>query len=250
FSTYAFITNANLAPQFHFDRSFEKYVRLSEGKTDSDVLFASIQNAKYLTSNRTKPFFAYIHALDTHVPYIPPKASYGSLPNCEAAVNGFHQPRPKDVLTDKDIQCGMAMYDREAFYSDLYFGKFIDYLKQNGLYENSIVVFTADHGEQFFEHEAWGHGKSLYEPEIRVPLMIKFPNHKFARKRLSQTVRHIDLFPTASELTGMKPPDRIQGQSLMPVIHGETSEGHPVFSELLLYGKNKKCIVWDRYKLL
>ncbi len=244
---YGFVTNSNVSPVFNFGKHFDKYFRLGESKvkrglsTNSAELFQIVEQAVKNTTNRDL-LYMYIHAMDPHQPYTPDVAYPGKLlvPECEGIKGKNEQSR----------DCIIALYDGEIYNSDFYFGKFIDLLRELNLYQDALIIFTADHGESLGDHGAAHHGKTLYEAEIRVPLLIKFPGNRFAGKRVPQTVRHIDIFPTMLDLFSFTVPKCVQGKTLLPMITGNRQEDHPVFSELLLDDANKKSIVYGNHKVI
>jgi arylsulfatase A-like enzyme len=126
-------------------------------------------------------------------------------------------------LTEKDRQNIIGLYDGEIRYTDEKFiGPLIAALKEIGLYDRTMIIFTSDHGEEFFEHHGWGHGHSLYDESLKVPLIIKFPESRFKGKRILERVSLVDIFPTVLEETGIDHSHLdIDGQSLFPLIAGE-----------------------------
>ncbi|HET6267985.1 MAG TPA: sulfatase [Acidobacteriota bacterium] len=256
-----FITNGNISALFHFDRSFDDYIRLGESlkrkeiHAQSGTLFETV--SKYVSmkiSPTSQPAFLYVHATDTHAPYTPDPQFQLTLPNCNADDPAVYNPdknfRPTNEYTPEQIACIISLYDSEVLRSDYYFGQFLDLLKKKNLYDNSIIILTADHGESFFEHRVWGHGKTLYESDIRVPLIIRFPQNRFAGEHITQNVRHIDLFPTLLNAIGAPYPKGLQGTSLLPLVENPRNSEPPVFSELALDTHHLKAMVDDGYKMI
>ena len=115
-------------------------------------------------------------------------------------------------------------YDSGIRYSDYYLGVFFDFLKKQGLWDDSMIIVTADHGEEFAEHGMLGHGVHLYDTLIRVPLMIKMPVRSgVTPKRINGTVELVDVMPTILEACGYEPEGQMQGESLMDML--ETGGG-------------------------
>ncbi|MGD9301590.1 MAG: sulfatase-like hydrolase/transferase, partial [Desulfobacterales bacterium] len=118
--------------------------------------------------------------------------------------------RPRDV------------YDNNLSYMDRALNRFISWLKQTGIYDRTVVVFTSDHGEQFWEHGASLHGHTVYEEEIRIPLILV--SHSIHKRVEDVPVIAADMAPTIADLAGysIEPPyeDPHMGISLVPLIRG------------------------------
>ena len=93
-------------------------------------------------------------------------------------------------------------------------GVFFDWMKAEGHYDNTVIIITSDHGEEFFEHGGWWHGTTLFEEQIHVPLIIKLPNQEQAGERIPWQVRVIDIAPTVATLAGAPLPPMWQGEPL------------------------------------
>ena len=113
---------------------------------------------------KKKDFFLYLHYLDPHNPYKPPPG-YKNLLTGKLKVGQY----------TKQLQSIINRYDAEIKYLDDQLAKLFERLKKDGFWDNSIIIIVADHGEQFEEHGNHGHGYQLYNEELHVPLMIKFP---------------------------------------------------------------------------
>lgn len=113
------------------------------------------------------------------------------------------------------------LYDAELTAADGVIGEFLEALEARNLLDRSIVVFTSDHGEVLGNHGWVGHTR-LWEEEIRVPLLVRFPEGRFAR-RLADPVQHIDLVPTLLSALGVDIPPGVQGMDLMPRIREESA---------------------------
>jgi arylsulfatase A-like enzyme len=98
------------------------------------------------------------------------------------------------------------LYDAEIVYLDREVGRFFDELKKRGMYEDSLILVTADHGEAFLEHGFWEHGQTLYKEMVHVPLIVKWPARRDPR-RIASLVSQTDIFPTILEAAGIQPPE-------------------------------------------
>jgi arylsulfatase A-like enzyme len=128
----------------------------------------------------------------------------------------------------------MDKYDSEISFVDMHLAPVFEALKRNGLYENTVVVVTSDHGEAFKEHGFHFHGRTVYDEELRVPLIIRFPGAK--PKRVPETVALIDVLPTLAHATGVEA-KAAQGQSMIPLLTdlGTWRDDRTLFLEQLPY---------------
>jgi hypothetical protein len=107
-------------------------------------------------------------------------------------------------------------------YGDQEFGRFVRELKARGLYDRALIVFLADHGEEFLDHGQWLHGRSLFDELIRIPLIVKFPQQQHAGRRVAQQVQGVDVLPTILEAMGLPVPKApvIAGRPLQETLGG------------------------------
>jgi choline-sulfatase len=139
--------------------------------------------------------FGFLHLYEPHSPYSPPdpfRARYASAP-----------------------------YDGEVAASDAIVGRFLDFLREKGLYDGSIVVFLSDHGEGLGDHGEDEHGIFLYREEVRVPLFVKLPRSKLGGTRVSAPAQLADVVPTVLAALGQKIPEGLAGTSLIPFAEGK-----------------------------
>lgn len=114
-----------------------------------------------------------------------------------------------------------GLYDAELRQADAKIGRFLDRLRERGIYDDALIVYTSDHGERLGEHGAAYHGGTPHQELIRVPLIIKFPEGRHAGTRVQQPVRHIDVPETVYDVVGIPEPPETAGTSLLPAIRGE-----------------------------
>jgi arylsulfatase A-like enzyme len=179
------------------------------------------------------PFFAFFNYMDAHYPYIPPSpfdrrfpgktsATEGDLEAIQEAVSQKGEPLPP-LYTSHAV----SQYDGGIAYIDSQIGQLVDWLKRENLYDNTMIVVTADHGESFGERRLFLHGNSLYANLTHVPLLVKYPHNSHVG--VWQTpVSLIDIFPTVMDVTGVKPPAGLQGRDLLDPA---AAEPRTLFSE-------------------
>jgi hypothetical protein len=178
------------------------------------------------------PRFLYVHTMDPHVPYGSPapfdrKFDPPPAPGREAADprSDYKEPIDRDRL--------IAQYDGAVAFDDQEFGRLMRELKSRGLYDRALVIFMADHGEEFLDHGQWTHGKTVFDELIHVPLVIKFPGGKGAGTRVKQQVQAVDVLPTVLETLDLPvpAPPVIAGRPLQAVMAGGAPEP-PAVSEI------------------
>jgi len=161
-----------------------------------------------------KPWFAYLHAMEPHLPYDPPKPFRGTFSDPAYAGPDHDRPPPYlgflpfergTALLDDQRRHLVARYDEEILAWDAAFAALVTSLRDRGLLNDTILVVVSDHGEEFFEHGGWTHGHSLYEELVRVPFFIRAPG--IEPKVDDRPVRGADLFPTVISLAGLLYPE-------------------------------------------
>ena len=184
YHTAAFITNGNIGETFGFARGFDTFRFLPEDPSglgvykSSDELLDKTRDEIYKLE---EPFFLYIHQSDPHAPYTPPDdIKRRFVPPGSEHISGTMDIFKKLVYrattpSPGQIEYLRGLYNAEVAGADSGFARFHEILEKRGIAENTIVVFTADHGEEFHEHAGFGHGGTLYEEQVRVPLIVKYP---------------------------------------------------------------------------
>jgi len=122
----------------------------------------------------------------------------------------------------------LALYDAAIQYADLHLGRVIEHLKELGLYEDMWIIVTADHGELYGENGTFGHGDSLSQPEIRIPLVIKQPAQERAGGTDDTPVQQTDILPLLLTQLGLPLPPNVQGQAIPRVDHPILAEVYPL----------------------
>jgi glucan phosphoethanolaminetransferase (alkaline phosphatase superfamily) len=174
----------------------------------------------WMKEHHDKPFSLYVNFQIAHFPYglpdgVPPKYTPAHYPHTANFVR--YGDSERTVLSNR--------YDNAIDYVDAQVGKLVAHLEQSGLSENTILVITADHGEMMGEHGVVTHGKSLYEGEARIPLLVHYPS-KISPADVLTPVSHLDVLPTISELAGIPQHPAFQGHSFAnPAAHAAKRTG-------------------------
>ena len=220
YHTVALSTNPWVLPYWGFKPGFDVFQGTDVWVMDGDAVADYVIG--YLDKRPPGPLLCYAHLLDPHDPYTPrppyDKMWGARLPK-PVTVSRTLNGAPPVVVTDM-----LKAYDGEIAFADAQFGRVMDDLKRRGLYEDSLIVFVSDHGEEFFEHGRGGHGHSLYEELLRVPLIIKFPRGGLAGQRVAARVSLMDVLPTILAYVGADVPEPLDGRDLVPIIKGEVPE--------------------------
>jgi len=208
--------------EFGFGQGFDQYRYVSAEAPEKQV------NAviKWLQSKRKQPFFAFVHAIDPHGPYVPSESFYSSVfgqspaeaqehltPEDLERVQHFKLPSLR-ALSPAGLHYLKTLYDAEIRGIDYHFGRILNSLAETGQDNNTIIVFIADHGEAFGEHQFFKHNNSLYDEELHVPMILRIGGSK-SEIRVPWNVSLYDLHPTLVALAGGSIGENIQAKSLL-----------------------------------
>ena len=225
YQTAAFVGNPQITIRYGFGQGFDRFAREIK-RPSSDYTQMATKWLDALTSR--EPWFIYVHTMDPHAPYRPPEPFMS-----EFAPNDDQIPtwKPRWKWPEEVLPFFSDRYDGEVAFNDSSFGDLLLGLGERGLYEDTLIVFTSDHGEEFREHGRWRHGENLHAETLNVPLIIRFPGQSTA-KRVTMPAQHIDLMPTILEYVGLEIPSVVQGRSLLGAhkLEGE------IYSHLFLSG--------------
>ena len=231
--TQAFLSSFTVSDFFGLHRGFDAVDDGLEGdavdrwQTGEDRVFWDVkanQRRSDETTDRAlawlpsapEPFFLWIHYWDPHDKKVMPP---------EDVVSGF-PPVP-----GRHRAAEVALYDAELYFVDQQLGRVIDALKSRGLYDETVIVVVADHGQGLGDHGWWFH-RILYQEQIRVPLLIK-PLSGPRGTRVDAVVRGVDLHPTVLDLAGLEVPAGLDGRSLRGLMAGEAEPPRTAYAELL-----------------
>jgi len=212
----------------YFSKKNKKYKKIDNAKEITTKAIKLIENMK------KEPFFLFIHYWDAHAPYnsfdkslfnlkIYEKIYYSiDIKNAEKIFknNNVSGPIIKFIKENGGILECIAKYDNSIKYVDKEIERLFSYLKTTGKLNNTLIIITSDHGESLIEHGILFDHHGLYEPNIRVPLIMYYK--KFSRKRIKTLVQHIDILPTILEICNIDyQPSFFDGKSLLPIINGK-----------------------------
>jgi len=150
---------------------------------------------EWLQKEDQRPFFAWVHLYDPHTPYEPP-----------------------EPYATRFAGSPSRRYDGEVAFADAQLGRLLDWLRASGKDERTVVLVVGDHGEGLGSHREEEHGFFIYDYAVRVPLLVRLPRGLLGGTRVGAQTRTIDVAPTLLELLGVSPPDRLDGESLVPLL--------------------------------
>jgi arylsulfatase A-like enzyme len=262
YQTAGFVANPTLHTGAGFDRGFRTWFAPPADITwmlkHADALNAHA--IPWLRASQDRPFFAYVHYIDPHDPYTNPDMErFGGrspfLPEYDGPVDGgwihgiytgqLQLPDPA-----RDVPYIRALYDSEVSYVDRHIGELLAALDPEVL-ANTLIVLTADHGEELFDHGGWKHGQSLYEEQIHVPLVFRWDGHIKPGTRVQGTARLVDLVPTLAAAAGVPSDPEWDGIDLLPALTGKgTLPRKPAFAQNLASGPLRAAAILNGWKLI
>jgi arylsulfatase A-like enzyme len=176
----------------------------------------------FVSANRGDRWGMFVHLMEPHDPYFEHPSIEGTGPQ-DYNGKGFSRAeieRPDPTQADYLKR----VYGGEVRFLDRRLATFVDWLKNEGLYDDTLIVLTADHGEEFYEHGGWWHGTTLYDEETHIPILVKLPKNRLGGTRVPFTVRSIDIAPTIVAQLGLPPNDKWEGRDLLPDVETMTRE--------------------------
>jgi arylsulfatase A-like enzyme len=231
FETAAVVSSFVLDAKFGFEQGFSFYDddldpnesvwapkvwedHIIEGGFDRRADYTTHRVVRWLRERRdpARPFFLFVHYFDPHLPYQPPepfRSRFGPA------------PPPGGQM---DLEDTINQYDGEIAFTDQELGRLLDALRRMGLEEETLVLIASDHGEGLMQHGVLSHGPVIYEEAVRVPLLIRWPDHLPPGRVLSEPVEMVDLAPTIFDLIGVEPEGwTTHGQTLAAALRDEAS---------------------------
>ena len=210
----------------------------------------------WLDCNCGRDFFMWLHYFDPHEPYEPPDEflagrkliagigkRFGDKVNVRAGLR---------ILSQQQREAVRTLYDCEVLYVDKNVGRLLDYLKKLNIYDQSLIILTSDHGEEFWEHDGYEHGHTLYNELLHVPLIIKLPAMT-SKGRIKRPVSLEGITPTVMEICGVGyNPGYLSGDSLVPIWSAESQidQENLLFSTGLLFYEEKESVIFGGMKYI
>jgi arylsulfatase A-like enzyme len=239
YATAAVISHTLISSDTNFDQGFQTFhddhargyfYRSTPGVTAQAVSLLE----RFAEDDR--PFFLFVHYFDPHYNYRR-HSEFGFAPNRAGRLTGGESIKKLRALSDptpEEIDLVKRLYDEEVRFTDRGFGELLEALDQLGLRQSTTVIFTADHGEEFFDRGWIGHTRTLYEEIIRVPLLVRTPDGATGGEVIRDQVSLVGLVPTVLDLLHIDAGGReFHSPSFASVLRGDDgySPG-PIFTEV------------------
>jgi arylsulfatase A-like enzyme len=214
--------------------AYRNHIHDGGGLTAENILAKALASVE---GKQDAPWLLYIGTIDTHVSWrakepwmgrYDPKPYDGRWKTSASGVDIGKVAQGKLSVSARDIEHIRAIYDSNVSYQDAMLARLLDELAAQGIADDTMIIVTADHGDEQWEHGRVGHGGSLAESLIHVPLLIHYPPLVPAGK-ISEGAEVIDLLPTLADALGVALDDEWQGESLVPLAQG-VGRGYPRLS--------------------
>lgn len=232
YQTAAFTENGYLVRDRGFGQGFSEYTEnrasLLRGAGEVRRTFGQARRWLSVPARAREPFHLFIHTYQVHAPFRPPERYADLFRN-----DGLPGPEDATLRRERDN------YDREIRFVDDKLRELVNTLDERGVLARTLLVVTADHGEEFQEHGRYQHGAAVYEESLRVPLLFLGPGIPAGRHE--GVVSLIDVMPTVLDYLGIPPPDDFDGTSLLPTLRGEA----PV-APRTLFAEARATLRWKR----
>jgi len=218
-------TPSRFNPTAGFGRGFDVFQEDCVWKSAACV---NRQAAPFLARD-DQPLFLYLHYIDPHGPYQPPKnwrhkfarrrpeEKWVRIGDPNPIGDWLYKGKEKPDFTPADLQYLVSLYDEEIAFFDQQFAEMLSLLRSSGLMDDSIVIFASDHGEEFLEHGHVKHCRTVFDSSIRVPLLMKIPG--VGARTVPVPVQNLDIVPTVLDYLGFGTGgDALEGRSLRPLL--------------------------------
>ena len=266
--TFGISFNPHISVKTGFDQGFDHlddFTGTSATYPDIDEMVLRVRD--WLNKRPRKPFFLYLHPMNVHGPYRVPQAYRSTLlghpPSREfkyfgrvmAGIMRKQQLDLRQEVSERFLSSLIEQYDSAIRYTTDKLGEIFSLLETKGLYDESLIVVTSDHGEELFEHGGFSHGYSLHREVLHVPLYIKLPYQRIGRT-ITSSVSLMDVYPTILQTLHIDVREPVDGRSLMPLLQGQKDPSELKFDRPFLAQTvwRKRCvarsIVRHPYKLI
>jgi arylsulfatase A-like enzyme len=259
YTTTEIINCYYLSKRYEMDRGFTNYTYVVEKPRQVEPSQVEDKAKLWLSNSQIQPFFLFLHYFDVHSDYCS-QANYEKM--FLRPYNGKFDGRTTQLVFHREAQIALEQADGEHLV-DLYdagirqiddgLDRLFSFLKSKGLYDNTYIIFTSDHGEEFLDHGSVLHGRTQFQEMIKAPLIIQGPGIP-KRKRIKYTVSLVDLMPTILSMVNAPIPPSLDGIDLSPLW---TEKNASMQNRYIFAGADKNNKVYDikqavrhpRYKL-
>lgn len=207
------------------EKRFEDMKTATSAVTTPTIVAKAIEFLEGRPSTEAAPFFLFLHLFDVHFDYNPPEACWREFdPDYDGTLDTANFPFNPAIhagMDPRELRHVIARYDGEILFVNRQLKRLFIALERLGLKDDTIVVITGDHGDEFFEHGDKGHQKTLFDEVLLVPWIVRLPGGVGAGRVIREQARHLDIMPTILGLVGLASPPEVMGEDLSKVIRGE-----------------------------
>ena len=258
FETAALVANPFISEPFGLKRgwdTFHNYSMEGNRSTMAEFLYQRVDEWLEKRKDKTKRFFLYVHAMDTHDPYT-------LHPHTAKHYEGKYQGQLKDIkllntdinnknsdlyrkLNEADKRWFRAMYDGEVEFHDHNFKLLMENLEARKILDNTLIIYSSDHGEELWDHGGLDHGHAMYQEQIKTPLVLHYEPLFEPGSKVNDLVELLDITPTMLEVLGVPALPGTHGVSLRHLINKVQGQGAPY----AIMSGNQLTVIVGRYKL-
>ena len=253
--TAGFVTNINLTRPFGFEQGYDLYKEFPTNLPVTKTVMADVVNEEvfgfldtYLAGEDRQPLFLLVWTMDPHGPYTPPERvrHLFDIEQYEpVGMDLIHPIQLRSVdVTPSQIEYLKTLYDQEIYFNDAEFGRLLDKMKALDIYDDASIVFMSDHGEEFYEHGSLGHGYTLYNEQLRIPLAIKAA--QIPTGIHEERVQYTDIYPTILDMLGIDFPYALDGISIMRRAEADRN----LYFQEHLYGNDLTAVLGSEKKII
>ncbi len=256
YQTLGLTANEHLQGELGFARGFDSYrcVGFEPGETLRDPLREIRREI-----DPARPYFLWVHYFDPYAPYDSNRPELRGYLDGVRELDGALLGRVQSLATTEQflaldlekepdaLAYARASYDSDIRLVDGWIEALFDVLE---IGRKDLVVVTADHGEEFYEHGGFGHGHTLFEEQLRVPLLVRLPGGSHAGETVGTRVSVMDVLPTILEVAGLEQPRHLQGRSLRPLIEHDGAEADRVIHASTARDSEIESLTIDRWKYI
>ena len=260
YDTLGVVANLNGSELFDLDQGFDGFLNLLEPTPERPATYENPRTGESFHEAKAeafepvlsswlaegfavdRPALLYLHVLEPHSPYTPPEPWFSRWldPEYSGPLGSgdteslVATTEPDTVIAPEDRAAAIALYDANLAYVDAELARWLDLLREHGIYDRTLVLVTSDHGEAFWQHGMWGHNETLYDEMLRVPLVVKPPAALMDASRWpwpepgtrpNLPVGLSDVLPGLCDWLGLPLPDaELDGMSLAKLVHTEGLE--------------------------
>ena len=275
YHTAAIVDNAYLRPKANLAQGFDDYLfmdipdygkalgpqimqrvlpALFRAERPTTIEEQTTQVQRWIARHAERDFFLWVHYFDPHAPYQPRRDYLSGQPPPGL---GYSFEPPPQIMSGTVARSAAqrewirALYEAEVRGVDDNVGRVLEQLRQLELYDGAVIAFTSDHGEEFWEHDGQGHGHTLFNEVLRVPLLIKLPDQRLV-KRVAQRISSERIAASLLEAADVEFDGAdFSGPSLLPLMRGEeVVAAPPVVSESAIIVDDQQAVVSDEQKYI